>query len=108
MPSVSNFITAGAALQHLVCGGFAIAPFSSSSSEAGRCRIQTWSFWSTAMPDTWPRIQFSGSGFGQNGSGRNCGASCANAGDANAVSSAMMIRMALSRWSVCGADLRAS
>ena len=31
---------------------------------------------STAMPETWPRIQFSGSGFGQNASGWNVGAAC--------------------------------
>src|SRR5262245_45021513 len=31
------------------------------------------------MPDTWPRIQFSGSGLGQNGSGWKRGTSCAAA-----------------------------
>ena len=38
--------------------------------------IQMLSWPSTAMPATWPRIQFSGSGFGQNGSGWNFGAAC--------------------------------
>ena len=39
------------------------------------------------MPATWPRIQFSGSGFGQSGSGWNFGAACwATVGaDSNAV-----------------------
>ena len=73
LPSASNLSTAGADLQHLVCGGSFCAPFSSSSSEAGRCTIQMWSFLSTAMPETWPRIQFSGSGFGQNGCGSKRG-----------------------------------
>ena len=39
------------------------------------------------MPATWPRIQFSGSGFGQNGSGWNFGAvswAAAIAGNSNA------------------------
>ena len=46
---------------------------------------------STAMPATWPRIQFSGSGFGQNGSGWNFGAACwaaAIAGNSNAAATA--------------------
>src|ERR1043166_716831 len=76
LPSGSNFRTGGAALQHLVCGGLACAPFSSSSRVAGRWMIQMLSWPSTAMPATWPRIQFSGSGFGQNGSGWNFGAAC--------------------------------
>ena len=41
--------------------------------EAGRCTIQTWSFGPTSTPATWPTIQLWGSGFGQNGSTRNCG-----------------------------------
>ena len=40
LPSGSNFSTGGAALQHLVSGGFVCAPFSSSSSVAGRWMIQ--------------------------------------------------------------------
>ena len=43
------------------------------------------------MPATWPRIQFSGSGFGQNGSGWNFGAVCwaaAIAGNSNAAATA--------------------
>src|SRR5712671_2106572 len=76
LPSGSNFKTGGADLQHLVSGGLACAPFSSSSKVAGRWMIQVLSWPSTAMPETWPRIQFSGSGFGQNGSGWNFGAAC--------------------------------
>ena len=41
-------------------GGLACAPFSSSSSVAGRWMIQMLSWPSTAMPATWPRIQFAG------------------------------------------------
>ena len=91
MPSGSNFSTGGAALQHLVSGGFVCAPFSSSSSVAGRWMIQMWSSASTAMPATWPRIQFSGSGFGQNGSGWNFGAAacCAAAGCGSGTLAAM-------------------
>ena len=63
-------------MQHVVSGGFFCAPFSSSSSVAGRWMIQTLSWRSTAMPATWPRIQLSGRGFGQNGSGSNFGAVC--------------------------------
>jgi len=77
LPSASNSITGGAALQHLVCGGLACAPFSSSSRLAGRCKIQMRSSGPTAMPATCPRTQFSGSGFGQNGSGWNVGGASA-------------------------------
>src|SRR5438046_3451406 len=60
-------------MQHFVTGGFAIAPFSSSTSVVGRCTIQMRSSLSTAMPDTCPSIQFDGKGLGQNGSTLNCG-----------------------------------
>jgi hypothetical protein len=80
LPSASNSSTGGAALQHLYSGGFLLAPFSSSSSEAGRCRIQILPFGAVAIPATCPRIQFSGSGFGQNGSGWNVGGASALAG----------------------------
>src|SRR3954468_2291604 len=76
LPSGSNFKTGGADLEHLVSGGLACAPFSSSSKVAGRWMSQMLSWPSTAMPATWPRIQFSGSGFGQNGSGWDFGAAC--------------------------------
>src|SRR5262249_10681191 len=46
---------------------------------AGRCTIQMRSSLSTARPATWPRIQFFGSGFGQNGSTWNFGISAAHA-----------------------------
>src|SRR3954451_12242593 len=82
LPSGSNFKTGGADLQHLLSGALVCAPFSSSSRVAGRWMIQMLSWASTAMPATWPRIQFSGSGLGQNGSGWNFGAACwAKAGD---------------------------
>src|SRR5262245_55749428 len=72
-------MTAGAAVQHLYSGGLFCAPFSSSSSVAGRWTIQMWSFLSMAMPDTWPRIQLPGRGFGQNGCGSKRGTSSARA-----------------------------
>jgi hypothetical protein len=48
-------------------GGFAVAPFSSSVRERGRCSTQTWSCSSTATPPIWPNSQLFGSGFGQDG-----------------------------------------
>ena len=43
LPSASNSMTDGAGAQHLLRGGFSVAPFSSSLSERGRCSSQTWS-----------------------------------------------------------------
>src|ERR1051326_4114280 len=54
-------------------GGFGVAPTSRSLKEDGRWMIHTWSRLSTWTPETWPRIQLFGSGFGQNGSTWNCG-----------------------------------
>ena len=67
-------------LAAFVFGRILRAPFSSSSSVAGRCRIQMLPSGAVAIPATWPRIQFSGSGFGQNGSGWNAGGLRAGAG----------------------------
>src|SRR4051812_31430250 len=90
LPSGWNFKTGGADLQHLLSGGLVCAPFSSSGGVAGRWMIQILAWASTAIPATWPRIQFSGRGFGQNGSGWNFGAACwATAGPgSNAVATA--------------------
>ena len=73
LPDWSNTSTGGAATQHLASGGFCSAARSRGVSEAGRCTTQMRSKRSVAMPETWPRIQLFGSGFGQNASTWNCG-----------------------------------
>src|SRR5262245_6856550 len=73
-------MTGGAAAQHLASGGFCSAARSRGVSEPGRCTTQSRSYLSVAMPETCPRIQLLGNGFGQNGSTWNCGTGvCADA-----------------------------
>src|SRR5437588_64998 len=82
LPSASNSMTEGAGAQHRLRGGVSVAPFSSSLSERGRCRIQTWSLASTATLATWPNSQLLGRGLGQNGSTWNWGTVWADKGEA--------------------------
>ena len=68
LPSGSNWMTGGAGTQQSAHRGFCAAPASRGVSEPGRLTIQMLSFSSTAMPETWPRIQSLGRGLGQYGS----------------------------------------
>jgi len=80
-------------LQHFARGGSKLAAFSSSVSVLGRWITQMWSCASTATPAAWPISQLFGSGFGQDASTWNFGASAASAG---AIESAPAISVARS------------
>src|ERR1051325_10904404 len=95
-------MTEGAGAQHLLRGGFSVAPFSSSVSVFGRCNTQTWSLASTAIWATWPRSQLFGRALGQAGSTWNCGTVCAANGEAasrTSPASQANDRFTVSSWS---------
>src|SRR5262245_30374040 len=75
-------MTDEAGAQHLLRGGFRVAPFSSSVRLRGRSSTQTWSSASTAMWAIWPNSQLLGSGLGHDGSTWNCGTVWAQTDDA--------------------------
>src|SRR5216684_9084935 len=79
-PSLLNSTTEGAVKQHLDLSP-RWARLSRSFTVRGRWLIQTLSSLSTKMPPIWPKIQFFGSGLGQDVSIWNLGGpSAANAG----------------------------